>query len=66
MTQRERLLALLAEFGITPAPVEDFEMRDPHDVVVAAKHGGVEGYSGFECVFTFDAEGRFVCVGVWE
>lgn len=63
-TQREKLLALLEEFGITPAPND--EPEDETSVQLQAKVGGVAGWNGFVCYFNFDDEGNFVNVGVWE
>lgn len=68
-TQRERLVALLAEFGIQPMdetcryPAPDY---DPQAVTLLAHHGGVDGYSSFYAVFEFDDAGQFKTVGVWE
>lgn len=62
MTDKERLLALLDDFGLAPTPV----LTEPNDVILRAGHGGVEGYVGFECVFEFDADGKFHHVRVWE
>ncbi|MGW6855833.1 hypothetical protein [Streptomyces xanthophaeus] len=64
LTQREKLLALLTEFGITPAPAKDPE--EEFDVVLEAKVGGVGGYSNFVCAFEFKSDGAFSGVGIWE
>lgn len=64
MTDREKLLALLAEFGITPAP--NNEPDTEFDVDLQAQVGGVAGYDRFRCVFTFNEDGAFDGVGVWE
>ncbi|MEV6684422.1 hypothetical protein AB0N28_03600 [Streptomyces sp. NPDC051130] len=64
MTDREKLLALLTEFGVSPSPSEHPE--DEHGVTLEAYVGGVAGYSGFLCTFEFTADGEFKNVGVWE
>lgn len=71
-TQRERLVALLAEFGITPLNAADddwtrFDAEDTaRDVILYADAGGVEGYGSFYARFEFDDAGQFKTVGVWE
>lgn len=58
MTDREALLELLGRFGLHPS--DDLGANTPHeDVVLAAKHGGVEGYDGFIARFEFEPDGRF-------
>jgi hypothetical protein len=69
MTDREALEELLRRFGLTPyagGDVEDVDPPQPGEVVLAAKTGGVEGYSNFHARFTFDAEGKFQSLGIWE
>lgn len=71
-TDRERFLALLKDFGITPQlpgdPMVDMGTDPPegNGVHLVANHGGVEGYTGFLCRWEFDDEGRFKGVSVWE
>lgn len=71
-SQRDRLVALLAEFGVKPLDVYTLASarfgpaETARDVILHADIGGVEGYSSFYAVFEFDDEGRFVKVGVWE
>lgn len=60
MTDKERLLELLEAYGVTPSP------SDSYVVSLHAKEGGVAGYTGFYCEFSFDKEGKFLNVGVWE
>jgi hypothetical protein len=64
VTQRERLLELLAEFGIEPAANDEPDTE--HDVTLRAHEGGVYGWNGFLCTFEFDDTGAFKSVGVWE
>lgn len=40
---------------------------DVDQIIIGAKEGNnIIGYSGFECVFYFTLEGKFLKVGVWE
>lgn len=60
VNDRERLLALLRDFGLTPSEYGDAVVR------LAVSEGGVEGYTGLFCDFVFMNEGEFAEVGVWE
>jgi len=62
VSDKERLLALLKDFGVTPTSPSD----DESIVSLEAGAGEVRGYPFFVCNFTFDAEGKFMYVGVWE
>jgi len=62
MTDREKLLALLANFGLAP----DVPEVVGGEVSLIAKEGGVQGYDGFHCTFSFDDYGAFTRVGIWE
>lgn len=65
MTDKEKLLALLAEFGVEP--VIDSTNYTPASVVLeGGTKGLVRGYSGFFCEFEFSENGKFQRVGVWE
>jgi hypothetical protein len=71
MTQREKLLALLEEFGVTPSTGaelfgESTRPDEAADVVLIANHGGVEGYQEFYAYFSFDEAGAFESVTVAE
>lgn len=58
-TDKERLLALLSDFGIS------FTQGD--GVTIEAKVGDkVKGYTGFCADFMFTPDGEFVEVGIWE
>lgn len=63
MSDEHALLALLDGFGLAPQ-IEAAE--DQTTVRLAAREGGVDGYSGFACEFEFDKDGKFVRVVVWE
>jgi len=63
MTDKEKLLALLKEFGIEPG---EHENADDNEVVLRAKQGGVDGYDGFVCLFGFESDDSFAYVGVYE
>lgn len=66
MTDRDRLLGLLNDFGITP--VDPAKHSYPAcDVILEAEEGGVKGYYDFIVVFSFDNEsGKFLEAGIWE
>jgi hypothetical protein len=69
MTDREALLALLKRFELTPHERNDGKALPPvaeRQITLAAKHGGVEGYSGFEATFDFDESGKFQRLSIWE
>jgi hypothetical protein len=61
MTDKDKFLGLLDEFGITPSS----ESSDG-EVVLEAHQGRVDGYTGFICRWAFDPDGKFVNVGIWE
>ena len=67
-TDREKLLALLAAFGIIPASSGERYAPDfgPNSVVLLGECGNVDGYSGFYCRFDFAEDGKFTKAGVWE
>jgi hypothetical protein len=60
MTDKEKLLELLAGFGVQP------DLTDDTAVVLHAGRGAVEGYVGFYCEFVFYPDGSFSHVGVSE
>lgn len=80
LTDREALEELLARFGLTSytgqrldgQPDDDLAVRpgvrlpEPDEVIVVAGVGGVTGYTNFSARFTFDAEGGFKSLGIWE
>jgi len=68
MTDREALLALLDRFGLAAYEGGDSEVKAPgsDEVMLLAHHGGVVGFTGFRATFTFDADGAFKDLGIWE
>lgn len=60
MSDKERLLALLKDFGLTPSEYGQGVVR------LEAGSGGVHGHSGFFVDFEFTADGTFEDVGVYE
>jgi hypothetical protein len=62
VTDKERLLALLKDFGIIGFIAD----QDEQTVRLEAGEGGVMGSPGFVVDFCFDADGKFKDVGVWE
>jgi hypothetical protein len=72
VTDRERFEALMADFGVPLNPtithVWEPDPDRPNDLTIIADAPGdrVEGYIGFRADFTFDDDGNFVKVGIWE
>lgn len=81
MTDQEALEELLRRFGLTPvsreaadASAKDLgraapDLHGPWDdrsVVLEAKHGGVDGYSGCHAHFRFHPDGSFDKLHIWE
>ena len=60
MTDKERLLALFAEFGLEPSIDKDCM------VDLGALQPKVEGYIGFVCRFDFMLDGSFSEVQIYE
>lgn len=54
-TQEERENGL--KWGISPAS---------YNIVLQEGMKNVDGYGGFFCTFTFDEEGNFSGLGIWE
>lgn len=67
-SQKEKLLELFNDFGIIYSVNPNTYRLDvtTNDIVLEAREGNVEGYSGFQCVFTFNEDGSFKSVGVWQ
>lgn len=75
-TDRERLMALLVDFGIAfkEKAIEPLDADYPINFskivleaeVLSACPGKVRGYDGFYTEFTFEASGKFVEAGLWE
>lgn len=61
MTDRDKLISLLDEFGI------GYSIGTPsEDVFIHSYERNVEGYSNSFCHFTFDDEsGKFSRLGIW-
>lgn len=67
MKDRERLLALLQDWGITPQEHRGVYDGEPtNSLLLEAGEGGVAGYPGFVCTLSFAEDGSFKGVGVWE
>lgn len=68
MTDKERLLELLASYRITPTlrTVDWAGVNDAEFVELEALQGGVKGYPYLVCQFIFRPGGSFSEVGVWE
>lgn len=62
MTDRDRLLGLLAEYGIVPSRAQHLPDTDLGDscVVLSGGAGGAFGHEGNFCAFRFGPSGKFV------
>ena len=59
MNDRDKLTTLLDDFGI------GYELKGS-EVVCNANEGGVKGYISFIAVWSFDPDGKFIEMGIWE
>lgn len=61
MTDKEKLGALLTEFGVGWVHSRALDK-------ICCYHGmpKITGYSGFETIFEFDDDGKFLQMGAWE
>lgn len=67
MTDRDRWIEFFASYGISPELIRwDGQERPLTELVFREGSGGVIGYTGFEAVVEFDADGKFKAFGVWE
>ena len=65
MTDLEIMKEAFAKIGLTP----NEELLDNGNIVlgfVAKKYDNVVGYGGFVADFSFDTEGKFENLGIWE
>ena len=64
MTDLEKFCALMTEFGVVYEADED---DSGHCLTLEAKScEKIVGYYGFFALFSFDADGKFEDVGIWE
>lgn len=67
MTHKERLLALLKDFGVEADDEPDTRAGVSFDVVtIEGQKGGAGGFLYLRCEFVFNGDGSFRAVGVWE
>ncbi len=66
ITDKEKFIALMTEFGITPT--EEEYGSGSKALVIEAKQGPkITGYTGFNATFQFDeTTGAFIEMGIWE
>lgn len=70
MTDKEKLVALLTEFGVSFKD-ERYHSGDSNIIVKYNWHSKqpqnkVTGYDGFFTQFTFNPEEKFIQMGAWE
>lgn len=70
MTDRERFLALLDEWGVGyngENAKRNLSREDlSHDVILCQGDPKIIGYTDFLAVFEFEPDGTFKQIGVWE
>lgn len=70
MTDQEKLVALLREWGVPfSARRLEYKNRTINEVKISADDQAsprIEGYFSFYTVFEFDGDGKFNLVGIWE
>lgn len=68
MTDKEKLIALLTEFGVGFTEEEGLnEDRGEVSIIECAEGSDkVDGYVGFMTHFIFTLDGKFVEMGAWE
>lgn len=73
MTDREKLVALLTEWGVGFEGENAQRQRhsvggsgEDNSVILCQGDAKIGGYSGFLAVFEFDDAGAFQQIGVWE
>ncbi len=66
MTDKEKLIALLDEWGVPYFAGPDFVSVGYGPKCPLIESSKVDGYCGFFTDFEFDAEGNFVKMGAWE
>ena len=65
MTDKEKLIALLTEWGVGFRESEGTDGGS--DITLRAdRDEKVNGYCDFYANFVFDAQGKFDCVGIYE
>jgi len=62
MTDKEKLMTLLTEFGVEFQEDND----DRNDIVCEEGYAKVWGYWDFYTRFEFNKEGKFIQMGTWE
>lgn len=67
-TQRELFEAMMKDFGVPVNKVPFISNERPGTILRIEPEPGsnIGGYYGFYCDFSFDKDGSFVEVGVWE
>lgn len=61
MTDRDKLINLLLEFGV------EFKVHDSdNDIICKEGDKKISGYPSFYTLFEFDENGRFIAIGAWE
>jgi hypothetical protein len=59
LTDLLKLAGVLDSFGISPS-IESYPLNNKIVLSLEGHVGGVKGYSGFYCVFTFDLMGMML------
>lgn len=65
MSDREEFLALIGKWGLIPDDLPSEGDRCVAFTAVDSKRK-ITGYYDFTAIFTFDEDGKFESLGVWE
>lgn len=61
MTDRDKLINLLSEFGV------GFEAHETNKYILCMQgKEKIDGYLSFYTVFDFDEDGKFINMGAWK
>lgn len=63
MTDKEKLISLLTEFGVG---FSEESCDDDSTITCEQGMAKVTGYGGFATMFVFSPSGAFVSMGAWE
>lgn len=65
MSDKEKLMVLLVEFGVQ-FRFEKREKEEGTTIVCECGDTKISGWAGFYTTFKFDADGKFQEMGAWE
>lgn len=66
MTDKDKLVTLFEEWRVPYAPDEEDDDTIVLEADAWSENPKVAGYGGFVTHFTFDKDGGFIRIGIWE